>query len=259
MTIEHQEDESGGSFWLQLLTRNGVGVRPDSNALPIDLGSGAQAFLQGVIASVRANEGKASLRPSLLGHRAPDRQAACRTSSGTSLARSRRRSPRSRHPSRSCRPRRTSRGSSRSCPTTSPSSTRRRPGSWARRPTSVAGSSASRRPRVPPPAALGVATIAVISGVFTGPATLEEAEAEADALEYDVRGRPDPGRRPGGARVPRPHTGLRRHPLRGPRHLHRAGRRRRLSTRGSSSPTARSSTRTRSWASSRCPGRRSSS
>ena len=67
VTIEHQEDESGGSFWLQLLTRDGMGVRPDSTALPIDLGSGAQEFLQGVIASVHDNEGKASLRPALVG------------------------------------------------------------------------------------------------------------------------------------------------------------------------------------------------
>ncbi len=182
VTIEHQEDESGGSFWLQLLTRDGMGVRPDSTALPIDLGSGAQAFLQGVIASVHDNEGKESLRPALLGigHRIARQlphqfwdvfgQVAAATAP--------------RPPSIQIL-----------------SAEAHIPWELAVLPDAVAlvdpkaprflGAQANVArwvigeppPRVPPPAKLGVATIAVISGVFTGPATLEEAEAEADAME----------------------------------------------------------------------------
>ena len=182
VTIEHQEDESGGSFWLQLLTRDGMGVRPDSTALPIDLGSGAQAFLQGVIASVHDNEGKGSLRPALLGigHRIARQlphqfwdvfgQVAAATAP--------------RPPSIQIL-----------------SAEAHIPWELAVLPDAVAlvdpkaprflGAQANVArwvigeppPRVPPPAKLGVATIAVISGVFTGPATLEEAEAEADAME----------------------------------------------------------------------------
>ena len=182
VTIEHQEDESGGSFWLQLLTRDGTGARPDSTALPIDLGSGAQEFLQGVIGSVRANEGKASLRPALVGI-------------GHQIARQ--------------LPHQFWDVFSQVAATTAPrppsiqilSAEAHIPWELAVLPDTVAlvdpkaprflGAQANVArwvigeppPRVPPPARLGVATIAVISGVFTGPATLEEAEAEADAME----------------------------------------------------------------------------
>ena len=73
---------------------------------------------------------------------------------------------------------------------------------------SLAGSSANHRRGFRPRPKLGVATIAVISGVFTGPATLEEAEAEADAMEETFASGSDPGRRPGRARVPVPRAGL---------------------------------------------------
>ena len=182
VTIEHQEDESGGSFWLQLLTRDGIGVRPDSTALPIDLGSGAQEFLQGVITSIRANEGKASMRPALVGighqiaRQLPHRFWEVFGQVAAAVA--------PRPPSIQIL-----------------SAEAHIPWELAVLPDEVAlvdpnaprflGAQANvgrwvigePPPRVPPPARLGVATIAVISGVFTGPATLAEAEAEADAME----------------------------------------------------------------------------
>ncbi len=182
VTIEHQEDESGGSFWLQLLTRDGMGIRPDSTALPIDLGSGAQEFLQGVIESVRANEGKASMRPALvgIGHQIA-RQLPQRFWDvfGQVAAAAAPRPPAIQILSAEAHI----------------------PWELAVLPSEVAlvdraaprflGAQANVArwvigeppPRVPPPARLGVATLAVISGVFTGPSRLEEAEAEADAME----------------------------------------------------------------------------
>jgi hypothetical protein len=182
ITIEHQDDQSGGAFWVQLLTRNGLGVRPDSTALPIDLGSGAQEFLQGVITSVRANEGKASLRPALVGI-------------GHQIARQ--------------LPKQFWDVFGQVAATVAPrppsiqilSAEAHIPWELAVLPDAVdlvdqhaprflgAQANVARwvigepPPRVPPPARLGVTRIAVISGVFTGPATLEEAEAEADAME----------------------------------------------------------------------------
>ena len=150
--------------------------------MPIDLGSGAQEFLQGVITSVRANEGKASLRPALVGI-------------GHQIARQ--------------LPKQFWDVFGQVAATVAPrppsiqilSAEAHIPWELAVLPDAVApvdpnaprflGAQANVArwvigeppPRVPPPARLGVATIAVISGVFTGPATLEEAEAEADAME----------------------------------------------------------------------------
>jgi hypothetical protein len=165
-----------------MLTRNDVGVRPNSNALPIDLGSDAEAFLQGVIASVHANEGKASMGPSLLGighqiaKQLPHQFWTVLGEVAAAVA--------PQPPSIQIL-----------------SAEAHIPWELAVLPNDMAlvDPQAPRflgaqvnigrwvigepPPRVPPPATLKVHTFAVISGVFTGPSALEQADAEADALE----------------------------------------------------------------------------
>ena len=144
VTIEHQEDESGGSFWLQLLTRDGMGIRPDFDRIadrPRKRRPGVPAGRH----RIRSGQRRESVDATRAGgHRSPDRPAApAAVLGGLRSGRGRRRTASAGHPDpvgRGAHPM----GARHPAQRGRPRRPGLHPGSWERRPTSLAGSSASR-------------------------------------------------------------------------------------------------------------------
>ena len=182
ITIDHREGQEGGRFSLQMLTRDGVGIRPPSNALPIDLGPDPLGFLRGVIDSVHAVESTAALRLELLGigHRIEQQlprqlwdvlgqiiTAVAPAPPSIQILSAEAHVP----------------WELAVIPNDVPLADQNAPrflgaqavvGRW------VLG---DPPPRIPPPGRLDVHSIGVVSGVFAGSDRLAQAEAEAEALE----------------------------------------------------------------------------
>lgn len=182
--LEHAEDEAGGVFTWQMLVRPGLDVTVSSNPLPVDLGSDAQGFVQGLISSVASHEGKPLLSAALLGigakisRQVPDEFWRVYAQVAAAVT--------PRPPSVQIL-----------------SAESHVPWELALLPDDIAlldpeaprllGAQADigrwvlgrPPPRIPPPGRLIVESMAVISGVYPGPSQLEEAEAEAAALAAD--------------------------------------------------------------------------
>ena len=180
--IEHRDSEASGTWWWQMLVPERLGIHVSSDPLPVDLGADAPAFLVSVIAGVHKAEGTPQLRYVLKGygnqiaHQVPTAfwdvltQVIAKVAPETPTVQIL--SAEAHVPWELA-----------VLPPTIPLAHVDTPpflgaqvdiGRW------VLG---SPPPRVPPPGSLRIATIAAISGVYAGAANLEQAQAEAEALE----------------------------------------------------------------------------
>lgn len=180
--IEHRDSEASGTWWWQMLVPERLGIHVSSDPLPVDLGADAPAFLVSIITGVHEAEGTPQLKYTLRGygnqiaHQVPpafwDVFANVVSKVAPATPAIQILSAEAHVPwELAVLPERV--------PLADPSAPRylgaqADVGRW------VLG---DPPPRVPPPGSLLVASIAAISGVYAGAANLEEAQAEADALE----------------------------------------------------------------------------
>ena len=187
--IEHRDSEDSGTWWWQMLVPERLGIQVSSDPLPVDLGADASAFLISVITGVHAAEGNPQLKYTLKGfgnqiaQQVPpafwDILAQVVTTVAPATPAIQILSAEAHVPWELA-----------VLPETIPLADANAPrylgaqadiGRW------VLG---NPPPRVPPPGSLHVASIAAISGVYAGAANLEDAQAEAEALETSYHADP---------------------------------------------------------------------
>lgn len=180
--IEHRDSEASGTWWWQMLVPERLGIHVSSDPLPVDLGADAPAFLVSVITGVHKAQGTPQLKYVLKGYGnqiAQQVPTAFWDVLAQVIAKVAPETPTVQILSAEAHvPWELA-----VLPSTIPLANAGTPpylgaqvdiGRW------VLG---NPPPRVPPPGSLRIATIAAISGVYAGAANLEDAQAEAEALE----------------------------------------------------------------------------